>query len=208
MKPHVTPNQVFKNNTTVVVADSKPLSLLATAGVLHHAGMKCVCARSPEAVLKAFGLDDLATPESSNSDAQQLADELIEMVDEAFNAGVRLDEPSLGIPVRSNPQPSVPNNSIDLIVWDVGDQPMEVLQTLANIRQTFPEIPAILLAGSNWAGLEKKLEGASTPTPCLFKPIDPTALLSVAEPLLWMPALQTSHRKRGTRPNRPGWVTL
>ncbi|SMP62149.1 hypothetical protein SAMN06265222_107247 [Neorhodopirellula lusitana] len=208
MKPNVTSNQVFKNNATVVVADSKPLSLLATAGVLHQAGMQCVCARTPEAVRKAFGISE--SDGDSNADIQKLADDLIDMVDEAEGTAIRLDEPAQGVPAQTGGAPTgLPHTEqIDLIVWDVGDQPMDVLQTLELVRQSHPEVPAILIADAKWAGLEKKVEEASASTPCLFKPIDPSALLAVAEPLLWMPALQTSHRKRGSRPNRPGWVTL
>jgi hypothetical protein len=30
----------------------------------------------------------------------------------------------------------------------------------------------------------------------------------VVEQLLWMPQVVASHRRRGTRPGRPGWVSL
>jgi hypothetical protein len=84
----------------------------------------------------------------------------------------------------------------------------QVLITLAQIRERLPELPAILLAESKWAGLEKKTEKLDAATRCLFKPIDPSALVAVSEPLLWMPALQSAHRQRGSRPSRPGWVSL
>lgn len=210
MKPNVTSHAIFKTNATVVVADNKPLSLLATAGVLHHDGMQCVCARTIDAVIKACGIQPksgASDEDPSNADARRLADDLINLVDDAAKAAVRVDEGELGVPeIRSTP-PAI-KSSVDLLVWDVGNEVVDVLNALEMIREVLPDLPAILLAESKWAGLEKKTEAMSTPTRCLFKPIDPAALLSVAEPLLWMPALQAAHRQRGSRPNRPGWVTL
>ncbi len=97
----------------------------------------------------------------------------------------------------------------DLFVWDVASDAAEVLETLEKIRQTpgYENVPAVLLAESRWAGLEKKVE-ALPATRCLFKPIDPPSLIAVAEPLLWMPGLVDAHRRRGSRPGRPGWVSL
>jgi|SRR6056297_322923 len=97
----------------------------------------------------------------------------------------------------------------DLIVWDVGDDAMAVLETLQKIRSEPKDqtIPAVLLADVKWAGLEKKIESLPT-TRCLFKPIDPMSLVAVTEQVLWMPSLVDSHRRRGSRPSRPGWVTL
>lgn len=218
MKPNVTSHAIFKTNATVIVADSKPLSLLATAGVLHHDGMRCVCARTIDAVIKACGIEPRSVSRSedpSNADAQRLADDLIDLVDDAAKAAakaaarsaVRVDEGELGVPeVRS--APAALKSSVDLLVWDVGNEVVDVLNALERIREVLPDLPAILLAESKWAGLEKKTEAMSAPTRCLFKPIDPAALVAVAEPLLWMPALQAAHRQRGSRPNRPGWVTL
>lgn len=210
MKPNVTSHAIFKTNATVIVADSKPLSLLATAGVLHHDGMRCVCARTIDAVITACGIQP-STSESdddpSNADAQRLADDLIGLVDDAAKAAVRVDDGESGVPEKKV-APAALKSSIDLLVWDVGNEVVDVLNALEKIRETLPDLPAILLAESRWAGLEKKTEAMSAPTRCLFKPVDPAALLSVAEPLLWMPALQAAHRQRGSRPNRPGWVTL
>lgn len=246
MKPHVSSNAVFKNNATVVVADSKPLSLLATAGVLHHAGMRCVCARTIEAVLKACEIDvpaklrepippGIAQPSTQDSDAQEknvatMTNELIKLVEDASqSAGIRADQGAPGMPETAYPAHSSASQAatnsartrdpsgtdsqagtgkVDLVIWDVGDEAPEILEALALIRETHPDLPAILLADSQWAGLEKKVESLAASTRCLFKPIDPAALVSVAEPLLWMPALQSVHRNRGSRPSRPGWVTL
>ena len=98
----------------------------------------------------------------------------------------------------------------DLIVWDVADDAASALEGLERIRRLegLQNLPAIALAEARWAGLEKQTEKLATPTRCLFKPIDPGSLTAVAEQLLWMPALISSHRRRGSTPNRPGWVTL
>jgi CheY-like chemotaxis protein len=98
----------------------------------------------------------------------------------------------------------------DIVVWDVGDDALAALEALSELR-TQPEhqqIPAVMLAESRWAGLEKKTESLSQSTCVLFKPVDPQALGAVTQRMLWMPQLEASHRRRGTRPNRPGWVTL
>lgn len=97
----------------------------------------------------------------------------------------------------------------DLIVWDVGDDAADALAQLARIRDLdgYQTIPAILLADVKWSGLEKRVESLPT-TRCLFKPIDHPSLIAVVEALLWMPGMVDAHRRRGSRPSRPGWVTL
>ena len=191
---------------TVVVADAKPLSLLATAGVLHNAGMRCVCARTADAVMRACGLSLPPSAETLLADVHDLADQVADSVRTDRSAeSLRVDEPNT---TTSAINRSMRLGSIDLIVWDVGDDVTQVLITLAQIRERLPELPAILLAESKWAGLEKKTEKLDAATRCLFKPIDPSALVAVSEPLLWMPALQSAHRQRGSRPSRPGWVSL
>ena len=99
---------------------------------------------------------------------------------------------------------------LDLIVWDVDDDPAHVLESLADLRSRHgcESIAAVLIAESRWSGLEKKTERLTAVTRCLFKPIDPGSLLAVAEQTLLVPALVAVHRKRGTRPSRPGWLTL
>lgn len=194
------PGAEGQRSGTVVVADAKPLSLLATAGVLHHAGMRCVCARTSEAVLRACGMPLPRSAEALLADVDELAGEVSRAVEP-----LRVDDPRIG--VRGG-HAATKSSGVDLIVWDVGDEVATVLQTLAEIRTRFPEVPAVLLADPRWAGLEKRAESLAAPTRCLFKPIDPASLVSVCEPLLWMPALQSIHRQRGSRPNRPGWVTL
>jgi CheY-like chemotaxis protein len=98
----------------------------------------------------------------------------------------------------------------DLLVCDVGDDVEAALATLEEMRATsgHEELPAVLIADSQWAGLEKKVEAMKAATRCLFKPIDPNALLAVVDHLLWMPSLVAAHRRRGTRPDRSGWITL
>jgi DNA-binding NtrC family response regulator len=98
----------------------------------------------------------------------------------------------------------------DLLVCDVGDDAAAALETVAEMRATerYAELPVVLIAEGRWAGLEKKTEAMRQPTRCLFKPIDPNSLIAVVDQALWMPTLVASHRRRGTTPSRPGWVTL
>ena len=98
----------------------------------------------------------------------------------------------------------------DLLVCDVGDDATAALAILEKMRSTagYEELPAVMLAESKWAGLEKKAEVMKQATRCLFKPIDPNSLIAVVDQLLWMPALVAAHRRRGSSPNRPGWVTF
>lgn len=186
-----------QNQATVLVADTKPLSLLATAGVLHHAGMQCICARDVDAVRKALA-SPLSPPDPSQASAQPA-------LDQSAEAQQRFDEPQKEI------QPTTAQNAtIDLLIWDVGDDAASTLDAVQAIRSQPPhhELPVIYLADARWAGLEKRVEKETVATRCLFQPIDPGALIAVAEQLLWMPSLQSAHRARGSRPNRPGWVTL
>jgi len=99
---------------------------------------------------------------------------------------------------------------IDLVVCDVGSDAPAALETLAGLRanEANVDLPAIMIADTKWAGLEKKTETLSAMTRCLFKPIDPGSLIAVAEQLLTLPPIIASHRRRGTRPGRPGWVSL
>ncbi|TWT52785.1 hybrid sensory kinase in two-component regulatory system with RcsB and YojN [Rubripirellula amarantea] len=98
----------------------------------------------------------------------------------------------------------------DLIVCDVADDADAALATVAQVRQVvgYEQLPVVMIADSKWAGLEKKAEAATQATRCLFKPIDPNSLIAVVDQILWMPSLIDSHRRRGSRPSRPGWVTL
>lgn len=99
---------------------------------------------------------------------------------------------------------------IDLVVCDVADDAHAALEMLIALRSSgdHAELPAILIAEAAWSGLEKRTEMLAAITRCLFKPIDPGTLTAVAEQLLVMPHLIASHRRRGTRPSRPGWVSL
>jgi len=99
---------------------------------------------------------------------------------------------------------------IDLVVCDVANDAPAALEMLIAVRahKDHADLPAILIADSKWAGLEKKTELLPAVTRCLFKPIDPGSLLAVAAQLLVMPQVIASHRRRGTRPGRPGWVQL
>ncbi|TWU42485.1 response regulator [Novipirellula artificiosorum] len=98
----------------------------------------------------------------------------------------------------------------DLLIWDVADDATAALEAIQRIRQQtdYEQIPVVLLADTRWAGLEKKTDQMAAASRCLFKPVDPHALIAVADQLLWMPSLISAHRKRGSQPTRPGWVTL
>lgn len=99
---------------------------------------------------------------------------------------------------------------IDIVVCDVGDDAPAMLELLANLRSMVAEseLPVVLIADQRWVGLEKRTESLAGKTRCLFKPIDRGSLLAVVEQLLWMPQVVAAHRRRGTRPGRPGWVSL
>ena len=98
----------------------------------------------------------------------------------------------------------------DLLVCDVGDDAAAALETIEQIRSLpdHEQLPAVMIADAKWAGLEKKAESSYQATRCLFKPIDPNALIAVVDQVLWMPALVSGHRRRGSKPSRPGWVSL
>ena len=98
----------------------------------------------------------------------------------------------------------------DLVVWDVADDAAAVVETVAEMRSQsdYEDLPVVMIAESRWAGLEKKAEIADAPTRCLFKPIDPNSLIAVVHHLLYMPTLVRAHRRKGSKPSRPGWVTL
>jgi CheY-like chemotaxis protein len=98
----------------------------------------------------------------------------------------------------------------DLLVCDVGNDAAAALGTIDEMRAVpgYEQLPAVLIADSRWAGLEKKAETKTAATRCLFKPIDPNSLIAVVDEVLWMPSLVDAHRRRGSTPNRPGWITL
>lgn len=98
----------------------------------------------------------------------------------------------------------------DLVVWDVADDAAESLMALEKMRAVngYEDLPAVMIAESQWAGLEKKTEAMEQPTRCLFKPIDPNSLIAVVHQVLYMPSLVRAHRRKGSKPSRPGWVTL
>jgi CheY-like chemotaxis protein len=108
-------------------------------------------------------------------------------------------------------------SACDGLIWDVGNDAPSAWSAVEAIRkdQAHRDLPAVLLADAQWAGLEKRVEqlerdahGAGPPTRCLFKPLDPKALLAVVDQVLWLPSLVANHRRRGSRPSRPGWIRL
>jgi CheY-like chemotaxis protein len=98
----------------------------------------------------------------------------------------------------------------DMIVADVGDDAAAMLDVVDQVRAVagYADLPAVLIADAKWAGLEKKCEAKFIATRCLFKPIDSNSLIAVVEQTLWLPTLVAAHRRRGSRPNRLGWVSL
>lgn len=98
----------------------------------------------------------------------------------------------------------------DMVVADVADDAAAALATIERMRATasYQQLPAVLIAEPRWAGLERKIEVMKPATRCLFKPIDPNALIAVVDQVLWMPQLVDAHRRRGSSPSRPGWLTL
>ena len=142
---------------SIIVWDSRPLSLLTLAGILDSQGYQCVCARDSASAVQTLEM-----------------------------------------------------GRQDLLVCDVGDDAATALKTIEKMREvaSYEQLPAVMLADARWAGLEKKAEASFQPTRCLFKPIDPNSLIAVVNQVLWLPSLLSSHRRRGSKPSRPGWVSL
>lgn len=105
---------------------------------------------------------------------------------------------------------------LDLLVADVGDDAAAMLQLLTQLRSGAGagELPAVLIADPQWSGLEQQTERLAAVTRCLFKPIDPGALLAVVDQLSWLPQLAAAYRKQAAEPGqtagpaRPGWISL
>lgn len=99
--------------------------------------------------------------------------------------------------------------TLDAIILDVGDDAEAALQLVDRLRTAAgaSDLPVLLIADGCWAGLQQCCEGM-TGVRCLFKPIDPNALLDLVQHSLWMPQLVANHRRRGTRPSRPGWIRI
>ncbi|WP_164101225.1 response regulator [Candidatus Laterigemmans baculatus] len=100
-------------------------------------------------------------------------------------------------------------DALDAVVIEVADDAEAALALVAKLREVSgsAELPVLLVADGCWAGLQQRCEALAA-VRCLFKPIDPNALLDLLQHSLWMPPLPPHHRRRGTRPNRPGWVSL
>lgn len=100
-------------------------------------------------------------------------------------------------------------HQLDGVVMDVGGDAEAALELIPELRQQAGEsaLPWILIADQRWAGLEKRCERMPA-VRCLFKPIDPNVLRDLVDQALWLPQLETNHRRRGGRPLRPGWIEL
>ena len=104
----------------------------------------------------------------------------------------------------------VPQQStLDAVVIDVADDAEAALQLVTDLRLASgnADLPCFLIADVSWSGLEKRCESLGW-TRCVYKPIDPNVLRDLMDQALWMPQLESSHRRRGTRPTRPGWIQL
>ena len=106
--------------------------------------------------------------------------------------------------------PALGMGTQDLLVCDVGDDAAAALQVLEKMREKrgSPPVARRLDCRPQVGGIGKKAEAMRQPTRCLFKPIDPNSLIAVVDQLLWMPTLVSAHRRKGSTPKRPGWVTL
>lgn len=111
-------------------------------------------------------------------------------------------------------QKAVQTYPVDLVVMDLGTSTDESLQTVEKLRaaSSNSELPAIVIAEANWAGLEKQLERLER-VRCLFKPVDPRVLGDLVQQFQWLPLLEAGVRTRGSRPQSkkslpPGWVSL
>ncbi len=205
-----------RSKTRVVVADAKPLSLLATAGVLFHHQFECVCARSIAAVDRALGLteNEIGSPERGNAARPVDVSPLVVASRTSLGAG----EPTAaaadrGVGVLAERRYRTGGGepaAVDLLIWDVGDDADGVLEHLGTIRRSVAhrDLPAILLAEPCWSGLERRTEALSAATHCLFKPIDTRTLVSLVEQLTWMPAVIGSHRSATAAGRSRGWVSL
>lgn len=96
---------------------------------------------------------------------------------------------------------------LDALVCDVEDDAPEALRVLERLRghDLAGALPAVLIADQRWVGLERQIEPHAANTRCLFKPIDPHALVAVVDQLLLAPGAASSAR---TQARRPGWITL
>ncbi len=100
-------------------------------------------------------------------------------------------------------------HQLDGVVMDVGGDAEAALELVPELRRQAGEsaLPWIFIADQRWVGLEKRCEQLPA-VRCLFKPIDPNVLRDLVDQALWLPQLETNHRRRGGRPLRPGWIEL
>ena len=83
----VNPNTMMRADAahgggTVLVWDRDPLSLLATAGALHHGGFRCVCCRSRESLFAALDQETLDVMVIDVADDAPIALETVQAVRE------------------------------------------------------------------------------------------------------------------------------
>lgn len=106
---------------------------------------------------------------------------------------------------------AVDSTTIDLMVWDVGDDAMQAIEQIQDLREQYAkqlaDVPVILIADGCWAGLEQRLDSVA-PARCLFKPLDPNTLIDLVQQALWVPHIIRGHHMGGKKANRPGWVSL
>ena len=106
---------------------------------------------------------------------------------------------------------AVQDSSIDLIIWDVADDAAATLDAIRQMRagmtDQLSDVPFVLLADVQWSGLETRLDGIS-PARCLFKPLDPNALIDIVEQTLWVPHIVRGHHFPKSSTDQNGWVSL
>ena len=99
----------------------------------------------------------------------------------------------------------------DLVLWDVADDAAAALEAIKSLQSRraddLSNVPFILLAESRWAGLETRLDQIA-PARCLFKPLDPNALIDLVEQALWVPHIIRGHHLGQQKADQSGWVSL
>lgn len=100
---------------------------------------------------------------------------------------------------------AITQTPIDLIVWDVSDSAEAAIGQIGLLRQDHAEaladVPIFVIADSGCAGLELQID-AIAPARCLFKPLDPNALLDLADQSLWVPHVIRGHHLAKSKASR------
>ncbi len=131
---HDLPSQTRQKQASIVVVDPSPLSLIATAGVMHSQGYDCICARTADSALEALqmGTQDLVLWDVADDAAavleaidrmrtiqgyEQLS---VVMVAESRWAGLEKKAEVMQVPTRCLFKPIDPNSLlavVDHLLW-------------------------------------------------------------------------------------------